>query len=73
MLEVRDDGPGVPEGVADAVFDPFISTKGEADAGLGLSAAWGIAQRHGGQLVVETVPSGGTAAILRLPLSPLDT
>ena len=73
MLEVRDDGAGVPAAIADALFDPFISTKGEPDAGLGLSAAWGIAQRHGGQLSVVTVPTLGTAAILKLPLSPLDT
>ena len=73
MLEVRDDGPGIAEGIADAMFDPFISTKGEPDAGLGLSAVWGIAQRHGGQLAVVKDPTGGTAAILRLPLSPHDT
>lgn len=73
LLEVRDDGPGVPERIADAVFDPFISSKGNPDAGLGLSAAWGIAQRHGGQLTVEAVPSGGTSAILMLPLSLSDT
>lgn len=72
FLEVCDDGPGVPEGIADAVFDPFISTKGDPDAGLGLSAAWAIAQRHGGQLAVVTGHTGGTAATLELPLSPLD-
>lgn len=73
LLEVRDDGPGVDPGIADAVFDPFISTKGEPDAGLGLSAAWGIARRHGGDLTLETLPSGGAAARLKLPLSPPET
>lgn len=73
LLEVRDDGPGVDPGIADAVFDPFISTKGEPDAGLGLSAAWGIARRHGGDLTLETAPAGGSTARLTLPLSPSDT
>ena len=70
MLEVRDDGPGVDPKIGEAAFDPFVSTKSEPDAGLGLAAAWGIARRHGGDLVIESVPTGGTAARLRLPLSP---
>lgn len=72
LLEVRDDGPGVDPGIADAAFDPFVSTKGDPDAGLGLSAAWGIAQRHGGDLTLETVSTGGSVARLRLPLLPPD-
>ena len=72
LLEVRDDGPGVDASIADAVFDPFVSTKGEPDAGLGLSAAWGIVRRHGGDLTLEKVPGGGSAARLTLPLSPPD-
>lgn len=73
MLEVRDDGPGVPAAIADAIFDPFVSARSEPDAGLGLSAAYGIAHRHGGELTVASMPSGGTSGILKLPLSPLDT
>jgi signal transduction histidine kinase len=72
-LEVQDDGKGLAEGVSETAFDPFISTKDEPDAGLGLSAAWGIAKRHGGDLTIETISTGGTLATLKLPLSALDT
>jgi signal transduction histidine kinase len=72
-LEVRDDGPGVDPSIADTVFDPFISTKTDNDAGLGLSAAWGIAHRHGGDVTLERIPTGGTAARFTLPLSPPHT
>ncbi len=66
-LEVRDAGPGVSEGMAEVAFDPFISTKEEPEAGLGLSAAWGIARRHGGDVTLGTYVSGGSVAMLRLP------
>lgn len=66
-LEVRDGGAGVPGGMADEVFDPFISTKAEPDAGLGLSAVWAIAQRHHGDVTIEAHPSGGTVVTLTLP------
>lgn len=70
ILEVCDDGEGVGGEIAEAVFDPFVSSKSEADAGLGLSAVWGIAHRHGGDVTVAANPSGGTTARLVLPLSP---
>ncbi len=73
MLEVEDDGPGVTAELADAAFDPFISTKDHPDAGLGLSSAWGIAQRHGGDLSLEKSAAGGTVARFKLALSPFDT
>lgn len=66
-LEVYNGGSPVPEGMAEVVFDPFISTKGEPDAGLGLSAAWGIARRHGGDLSLGTYVSGGAVVTLTLP------
>ncbi|HEY3288321.1 MAG TPA: ATP-binding protein [Gemmatimonadaceae bacterium] len=67
VLEVRDAGAGLTEGMAEVAFDPFISSKGELDAGLGLSAAWGIARRHNGELTLGTVVSGGAVAVLSLP------
>ncbi len=73
MLEVRDDGPGIVEGMAERAFDPFISTKAGADAGLGLSAAWGIVHRHDGELTLGTRVGSETVATLTLPLAPRDT
>ena len=67
MLEVRDSGAGLPPGMADTALEPFISTKGEPDAGLGLSAAWSIARRHGGDLTLDTHAPKGSVAVLTLP------
>jgi signal transduction histidine kinase len=67
FVEVRDEGEGIAAGMAEVAFDPFISTKAELDAGLGLSAAWGIARRHDGDLTLGTHVSGGSVAILSLP------
>jgi two-component system C4-dicarboxylate transport sensor histidine kinase DctB len=45
-LEVRDNGPGIPEAVMDRVFDPFFTTRDEG-TGLGLAIAFDIAREHG--------------------------
>lgn len=71
-LEVRDHGAGVAPGMAEHVFDPFISGREEPDAGLGLSAAWGVARRHDGDLTMGSDTAGGVYALLTLPMSPAD-
>lgn len=66
---VDDDGPGVPDVVADTLFDRFVSTDG--GSGLGLPIARGIVQAHGGRLVwdrdrfVLTLPAVGMQAAQR--------
>jgi signal transduction histidine kinase len=72
LLEVHDAGSGIVVDDVDALFDPFVSTKEGSDAGLGLSAAWGIAKRLGGDVLLSPVSGGGTLATLRVPLSPTD-
>lgn len=72
LLAVHDDGAGAPAGMAEMAFDPFISTKEKPDAGLGLSAAWGIARRHGGELSLVNNPSKGTTASLKISRLPDD-
>jgi PAS domain S-box-containing protein len=65
-VEVEDNGPGVPPGVAGRIFEPFFSTKEVGQGtGLGLSIAIGIAKAHGGSLVLA---SNGTGACFRLTL-----
>jgi PAS domain S-box-containing protein len=59
VLDVRDDGAGIPAELAGRVFEPFFSTKGVGEGtGLGLSIALGIAGAHGGMLSLVPTTSG---------------
>jgi len=70
---VDDDGPGVPEGLADRVFDPLFSTRPGGDGvGLGLPLALAAARHHGGSLILERGASGGVRALLTLPGAAVD-
>ncbi len=59
VIEVQDDGPGIPAEVQERLFDPFFSTK-ENGAGLGLAIAARIVDKHEGALVFETQQGRGT-------------
>ena len=68
VLELNDDGPGVPEEVQPKIFDPFFTTKAVGKGtGLGLTVAYAIVQDHGGQLHVESAAGGGTSFFIELP------
>jgi signal transduction histidine kinase len=69
VVQIADDGPGIPAEVLERVFDPFFTTKGVGNgSGLGLDTARRIVEeRHRGSLVVESQP-GATAFSVRLPL-----
>ena len=68
-LFVTDDGPGIPPEVQARIFEPFFTTKGpSAGTGLGLSVSFGIVERHGGQVVVDSSPAGSTFRV-RLPMT----
>ncbi|WP_069886853.1 sensor histidine kinase [Streptomyces luteocolor] len=72
VLEVSDDGSGVPEGERERIFERFVRlddarSRDEGGAGLGLAIARDVAARHGGTLVVREAPSGGALFELRLP------
>ena len=64
VLDVCDTGPGVPPEVAGRIFEPFFSAR-KGGMGLGLSAAFGIADAHGGTLALMPAPVG---ACFRLSL-----
>ncbi len=65
-VSVRDDGPGIPPDIVGSVLEPFYSTKSDG-TGLGLSIATRIARAHGGDLMIESGPEGGTTVLVVLP------
>jgi signal transduction histidine kinase len=69
VVEIEDDGPGIPEEIQPRIFDPFFTTKAPgAGTGLGLSTSYAIVTRkHGGQFRVESRP-GRTLFTVRLPI-----
>jgi signal transduction histidine kinase len=68
VVEVRDDGPGIPPGVREHIFEPFYTTKGERrGSGLGLSICHRIINQHRGSIELESAHAGGTAVRVRLP------
>jgi PAS domain S-box-containing protein len=70
-IEIRDDGPGVPPALAGRIFEPFFSTKEVGEGtGLGLSIAMGIAEAHGGSLMLVPTDKG---ACFRLSIPAVDT
>jgi two-component system sensor histidine kinase KdpD len=71
-VEVADQGPGLPPGEEQRVFDKFYRAQrpGESGgAGLGLTICRGIIEAHGGHIWAENRPSGGTALRFTLPLT----
>ncbi|HVH17352.1 MAG TPA: ATP-binding protein, partial [Myxococcota bacterium] len=68
-ITVRDSGVGISAENRGRIFDPFFTTKKVgAGTGLGLSTSFGIVQRHGGSLTVESEPGRGSAFHLILPV-----
>ncbi len=67
-LTVSDTGPGMPPGVLEHVFEPFVTTRGAVPgAGLGLAAVYGTVRQAGGDLTVESWPGRGTEIRILLP------
>ncbi len=67
-LSVADNGPGIPEGRLDRVWEPFYTTRTEG-TGLGLYICRRIAQEHGGRIEIQNRPQGGLMASLVLPVA----
>ena len=68
VIGVADTGPGIPENLLPQIFEPFVSTKEEqSGVGLGLAVVYGIVERHGGRLDVQTVLGTGTTFTVHLP------
>jgi len=69
-VRVQDTGTGMPEDVADKIFEPFFSTKEDGDGtGLGLSTAYSIIQSHDGFIDVASEEGTGTTFWVYLPVT----
>lgn len=67
IIDVEDDGPGIPADQRESVFEPFVrlNEEGTRGAGLGLAAARSIARAHGGEIVILDAEKG---ALIRVKL-----
>jgi len=68
-LTVADHGPGIPPELLERIFDKFYRVPGTATGGtgLGLSICRGLVHAHGGELLAQNRPEGGTVFTIQLP------
>jgi len=69
FIRFIDTGDGMTEETRKRVFDPFFTTKGSGGTGLGMSVAYGIINRHNGQISIESEHGVGTTVTVQLPVS----
>jgi len=69
LVEVTDNGPGIPDELKTKIFKVFESTKGSRGTGIGLAVSLKILQEHGGSIQVESEPDHGATFILHWPYS----
>jgi PAS domain S-box-containing protein len=65
-IAVRDEGAGIAAGDLGSIFDPYFTTKSDG-AGLGLTSAYSIVERHGGHIAVTSAPGRGATFVIHLP------
>ncbi len=72
VLEIRDDGPGIPQDIINRIFDPFFTTRPVGQGrGMGLAVARMIMTQHGGGIRVQTDNGLGSRFALEVPVPPL--
>lgn len=71
LIQVTDNGEGIPEEVKDKLFNKFCSTKGAKGTGLGLVITRKVIEEHGGAISVESQPGRGTTFLIEIPLKPV--
>jgi signal transduction histidine kinase len=67
LIEVEDTGPGIPRGIRDRLFEPFVTAGKEDGLGLGLALSRQTVLDHGGDIWTE--PAAGAYFTIRLPLN----
>ena len=73
-VRVADNGPGIPPALRARIFEPYFTTKPIGiGTGVGLAVSLGIAEAHGGTLVVDCPPEGGAVFTISLPVGTVAT
>ncbi len=71
LVAISDTGCGIDNEQQSKIFDPFFTTKPVGEGtGLGLSITYGIIERHGGSITVESARDRGTTIMVKVPISP---
>jgi signal transduction histidine kinase/ActR/RegA family two-component response regulator len=70
LLTVTDTGTGIDVETQARIFEPFFSTKGKNGTGLGLATVYGIVERGGGSITVDSIPGAGSTFSVMFPASP---
>jgi len=68
-LYIMDNGAGVTDRIRDRIFDPFFTTREDGAAGLGLSMAYAVIQRHGGEIEISSGKGQGTEIHVSIPVA----
>ena len=71
ILEVEDDGAGIPDEMNSRVFEDFFSTKGSEGTGIGLLVVQKVAEEHGGEVTFTTEQGKGTTFTVTIPATTL--
>jgi PAS domain S-box-containing protein len=70
IVEINDDGPGIPDTLQPKIFDPFFTTKDVGQGtGLGLTVAYAIVQEHGGRIRLQSRQGAGASFFVELPVT----
>jgi signal transduction histidine kinase/ActR/RegA family two-component response regulator/HAMP domain-containing protein len=69
LIEVRDTGAGMDEATQRRCMEPFFTTKGERGTGLGLATVYGMTERHGARLAIDSELGKGTAMKMYFPVA----
>ena len=70
IITIEDSGAGIPQDIISKIFDPFFTTKDVGEGtGLGLSISYGIIEKHGGRIEVESEVGKGTKFTIHLKLA----
>ena len=71
VLQISDNGPGLPQEALNVIFDPFVASGGTpSEYGINLMACFFIVHHHGGRIDAKSQPGRGTTFTLHLPLKP---